>query len=772
MKSGTQTVFAAALVTAAAFAGAALAATSEARPVRLVLEGAAEGGGPVVLDLEVRDGRFDEDLWAAAWQYNHNLHPGTVSASQAEGEGLRLSVRLTIEPDPTAPGGEARYEVNLQRQGDAFRGSYTGAFLSRPAKGAASGGVMRPFAADVPGWKPLRPGEHPRLIFRGDDLPGLRRRIETPEGQAIMAMLLKRAPLRQPAQVSDRHTSWMAANWGAIWQLTGQKDAPRMARQVLMDDCLAKPMPADRKDIHHATRLLGIALTYDLCYDAWDEEFRRLVAEYLHVAAGDLADGLYQGFAMDAEAFDPAPWGHRNATRMASAGCAAAAVLGDSGADGGPLGDAARVARAAEHHVVTYLRTGLTQTGLSLEGAFYKDFALAGGVLQFLQASRVARGRDLSAANPMLLAGNILEARPPADGALDFGLASISIQASGLWPMGLGSAPPALLPALKWCFDRDVGLAGKRHFGCAYPYQAAYALANYPFDVEARPPGEALPLAIEDPEQGHFLFRDRWQDPGDVIVGLYLNLQSLPPLRLQDGDLSAGVLNVAGLGGAWLRGFAGPRRLNDAVGAELLYSRVEGKQALVGMDLTRCYTVAPEQSRRGRVAAAPLIRLPHGLPTVEEVQKFLASTPPPTAAPPPKPPPTPTPEGRMVRHVAVDLSGECGSPVLIAIVDRCEKIAGPWRIPLPAGPAVSEPGRFVCGDAAGANLAGCIAAPPNARLSGGAIPAAGEYFVVLTLQQGPSPAAKVEGSGLAAKVAVGRRTVAFDGQRIVLAKSR
>ena len=771
MKSGRQTVFAAALVTTAAFAGAALAAPGEARPVRLVLQDAAGTSGPVALDLTVRDGRVEEDLWAAAWHYNHNLHPGTAAASQADEDGLRLSVRVTILPDPIAPGGEASYQVDLKRQGDEFRGGYTGAFLDRPVKGTALGGPVRPFAADVPGLRPLRSGEHPRLIFRADDLPGLRRRMETPEGRAIMAMLLKRSPLRHVAQVSDRHTSWMAANWGAIWQLTGQQDAPRSARDCLMDECITKPMPPDRKDIHHATRLLGVALTYDLCYDAWDEEFRRLVAEYLAVAAGDLADGVYQGFAMDAEAFDPAPWGHRSAIRMAGAGCAALAVLGDVGADGRPLADAARIASAAEHHVATYLRMGITQSGTGLEGPFYKDFALAGGVLQFLQASRAARGRDLAAANPMLLAGSILQTRPQGEGALDFGLASISIQASGLWPVGLGSAPQGLLPALKWCFDRDVGLLGKGHFGCAYPYQAAYALANYPFDVQARPPDQALPLMVDDADQGHLTFRNRWQDADDVLIGLYLNLQSMPPVRMNDGDLSAGALNVTGLGGAWLRGFAGPRRLNDAAGADLLYDRVEGRQALVGMDLTRCYTTAPERPRRGQAREAPLVRLPRGIPTVEEIRKFLAPARP--AGPPPTEQPAPPKPGlRMVRHVAVDLSGDCGSPVLMAIVDRCEGIAEPWRVSLPAKLAASEPGRFVCGDPAGPTLTGWIAAPTRARLSGGALPAAGEYFLVMTLQPGSPPAGKVEGEGLAATVAVGGRTVAFDGQRIVLGRSR
>jgi hypothetical protein len=41
------------------------------------------------------------------------------------------------------------------------------------------------------------------------------------------------------------------------------------------------------------------------------------------------------------------------------------------------------------------------------------------------------------------------------------------------------------------------------------------------------------------------------------------------------------------------------------------------------------------------------------------------------------------------------------------------------------------------------------------------------FFVVLTIQPGPAPEVKVEGEGLDAKVRVGARTIAFDGQKIL-----
>ena len=41
----------------------------------------------------------------------------------------------------------------------------------------------------VKDWVPLKPGEHPRLVFRQSDVPALRKRAETPEGKYILSRL-------------------------------------------------------------------------------------------------------------------------------------------------------------------------------------------------------------------------------------------------------------------------------------------------------------------------------------------------------------------------------------------------------------------------------------------------------------------------------------------------------------------------------------------------------------------------------------------------------
>lgn len=45
---------------------------------------------------------------------------------------------------------------------------------------------------------------------------------------------------------------------------------------------------------------------------------------------------------------------------------------------------------------------------------------------------------------------------------------------------------------------------------------------------------------------------------------------------------------------------------------------------------------------------------------------------------------------------------------------------------------------------------------------------AGDFLVVLTLQKGDPPPVAVRGEGLGAVATIGRRTVAFNGEKIVL----
>jgi hypothetical protein len=74
---------------------------------------------------------------------------------------------------------------------------------------------------------------------------------------------------------------------------------------------------------------------------------------------------------------------------------------------------------------------------------------------------------------------------------------------------------------------------------------------------------------------------------------------------------------------------------------------------------------------------------------------------------------------------------------------------------------------FTVGDETGPNLRGQFIAPGNVNVAAGVKATGGdEYFCVITIQNGKPPEIKVEGAGLAAKVSVGNRKFAFDGEKI------
>jgi hypothetical protein len=126
------------------------------------------------------------------------------------------------------------------------------------------------------------------------------------------------------------------------------------------------------------------------------------------------------------------------------------------------------------------------------------------------------------------------------------------------------------------------------------------------------------------------------------------------------------------------------------------------------------------------------------------------------------------------RHVALDLTGACGAPVLFAVIDKAAGTSElTWNLKLAkeAGAAKTEGNTVVAGDPAGANMK-CTFVAPIAPALTGAIKATGgrEYFAVITVQNGAAPAVKVDGEGLAARVTVGRQEIRFDGGKIVFGK--
>jgi len=141
--------------------------------------------------LFLREGHQKE--WRAATEaksLNAMDHEGTIVSASMDGNAIALKIAMTVNPDPWVKGGRGEYTVNLTRDGDKVAGTYTGTFEGMEVKGAARGKVrLGRWPAPVPGYVPLKPGEHPRLMFRASDLPALREKAKTADGKAMLALL-------------------------------------------------------------------------------------------------------------------------------------------------------------------------------------------------------------------------------------------------------------------------------------------------------------------------------------------------------------------------------------------------------------------------------------------------------------------------------------------------------------------------------------------------------------------------------------------------------
>ncbi len=251
--------------TASPAAGAGL---GESEEFHLVLENALfvgdEPGGDRDRALLLWLSRSGDDwgrVLGLGGSFNRSHHTGVVTGSETDGDTLALTVQMSIQGDPWVRGGRAVYEVTLSpAENGGYEGRFESTFRDHAVKGRATGNWLPRQEAG----KPVEPGEHPRLLFREQDLPELRERMDTPLGRAAM----------------ERMDT--AAGLAFKYQLTGERDYADRARKLIvkhMDDT-----SSGSKGVRSRVwgwRLEQVALAYDMCYDAWDEAFRDEVQEYI-----------------------------------------------------------------------------------------------------------------------------------------------------------------------------------------------------------------------------------------------------------------------------------------------------------------------------------------------------------------------------------------------------------------------------------------------------------------------------------------------------------
>jgi hypothetical protein len=780
-------------------AGNAVAAEPPAT-VALTLVGGVETAAPgdrytrdMELDLTLRDGKFEPKVWGYAISLQKCDHEGEI----VRAEGDKLTIKLTLLRDAFGlrnaknPLGTAEYQITLKRDGDQYTGTFTGtirrggqadgaAVKDAPAvtdssslrallagrgqtnqpkpettapapapaapsadqtvevKGQVVGRVIPSWTEPVAGFKKLEPNEHPRLIFRKSDLPLIKKRLETPEGKAIMARFLEQLP--------KSHGDWpkvqmyLPAGYGLAYQLTGDKAHADKAKAILTDMLGL----GGSQDIHYGPMAQSMAVTLDFCYDAWDAEFRQKVIDNLARRMMNLETLTGMGGA------SLNPWHNHEAIRAAGAGVAAICLLGEKTGDGKEIAGLERIIHVNARSTRRFFQyNGDSGSGWGLEGDAYKRMVWNSGPGHVVQACRSALGTDPVANG--LGAWSILGEwmwLPPGDDVVQSetsrGFADNGQRGGGFFILGLTTVPDSMKAGVRWLFDRSYGLQGDKTFNLLWAYHAAYLLMNYPFDVPAKPPTESLPWVAPDPSGGHWVFRKPWQGAQDTLVvlnpsfdnpggshwitGRSWDMQLFALGKLWIGDRRMD--DKTGTPGAALPTTANAGAYTSNLGARLLgWSSTPDGRASLAWDNSPIYMTqlardampGPDQksvrmSRQGQF-------VDHGI--------------------------------RATRHMAVDLSGASGAPVLLAILDQSKGAKDfAWNLKLAkeAGPAKVEGNTITVGDPAGANMKVTFVGAKTPALTP-AIKATGsdEYFAIITVQKGPAPEVKVDGD----KVTVG-----------------
>ena len=563
------------------------------------------------------------------------------------------------------------------------------------------------WTADVPGWAGLQSGEHPRLVFRKPDLPRLKKRAESPEGRAMIGRL--------KTLLDGDFTLWHPAGYGLLYQLTGEMQYADKAKALCTgvldnkkrdakDNRYGFYNPGSGGALRAGPAVGAIGLAYDLNYDGWDEDFRKKVAKAI-------LDNPFTQSIPDQGPIMPS-CNHYGAA-VGGVGLGLLAVRGDPGVDGGKI--EALLAKVVKE-VHDEIAIGYGDRGYYFEGHQCGRISSNTGLLPFLQAYRVAAGKDLVGKkdNARWLAAKwIYEFALDPDGKYtnaQRGMYCRNFPRGGMWSeqgdfaLGFGVCPDEYVPALKWVYNHEVDPGMEKTFDILdYPHQAVYALANWPLDAPEKNPEETLPRVLHDTAAGYVVFRNGWSEtPGkDICVSALLGTH--PTHENGRGMASGGSVYVYGKGLGWGSQFANYR--------------------FPGM----FYSSYPTYAKFEKDGSGVVSALCYG----EKLNKFSLSV---------------DEASKNPTSLAVDFSGASGAELLAAMV----------------GPMVGNQVEYWM-DIRPARIAdvkgqdGYVTKTTEVTL-------AGKKAYVMTLQKGDPPQVKQDGG----TVVVGGQVISFDGQKLIL----
>jgi hypothetical protein len=431
-----------------------------------------------------------------------------------------------------------------------------------------------PWPADVPSFTAPAPGEHPRLLFRRSDLPSLREKARTPEGQAILDRLRKClngsdgesmpssfnpevGPIQSDgsgAFANDAplgtYTISHMAGYGLLYQLTGDKKYADLGRQCL-EKALEGYRDRDRRysfkapygALRSGPSLGWTALGYDLCYDGWDEATRRKAA----LALQNYNEGKWMSLEELVRGARQHPGSNHWGMQVGGGALAVLAIMNDPGVDMAKVGP---LLETSQKSMIRNMTDGFGDGGFFAEGDGTGSMASHIAFLTALQAWKTAGGKDFITPRPnaQWMALKWIFLTIPRDGQMDFwpkrgGYPQNvwdrdGLSGGGYFGIGFGSVTPPQRAAALWFYNQHLKAIDEKNgtpfdTPSPYPHHAVCSFVNWPLEIEAENPGDVLPHSYRDSKWSFYAFRNRWQDDNDIVISVLTkrargNMQARP----------------------------------------------------------------------------------------------------------------------------------------------------------------------------------------------------------------------------------------------------
>ncbi len=424
--------------------------------------------------------------------------------------------------------------------------------------GAVCADEVQPWPAPVPGWKAPEAGEHPRLFFRKADLPEIKKRAATPEGQAILkrlGLLLdgkdgKTLPKILPkvgvgalgSKMGEAMTLWHPCGYGMLYHLTGDKLYADLGKQA-MEHILTDTGDIDGRygyiantnknygALRAGPSIGAVAMGYDLCYDGWDEAFRAKVVAAIQTGPSrfplaDLVHGLRHG-----------PHSNHWGCQIGGGALAILAIWKDAGVDNTKIES---LMEDSKKLFVRQLTEGFGDGGMFNEGQGPGGIGSDTAFIPAIQAWRVAGGQDFVSPQPnaaailMLKVQQMLRVKGEPwylmAGASSYGTGYMGTKSNsdrdglsraGQFAQGFGIIPDKLKPAALFVYNHILEpdpSAYTYDTVSPFPHRAVLALVNWPIGVKEVNPAALMPKVHWDNRFGLYTFRNQWTGTEDDIV--------------------------------------------------------------------------------------------------------------------------------------------------------------------------------------------------------------------------------------------------------------